>query len=455
MKKELFRTIFENFKDAFLICDKRGKVIYANPSYCRLCSISEEDVLNEYYYNLLDWKPDLIGREALLYVYRYIERFEMVEHEDDLERKCHITGIPLFDENHELLYVLIAAMPPGNIQNLYDYLTMEGSDNIRDAIKPQNTVLHENGFDAIVAESRSMKEAVAMALQVAPTDVSVLITGPSGTGKEVIADLIYQNSKRKGKPFIKINCAAIPANLMESELFGYAEGAFTGAMKGGKPGLFEVANGGVVFLDEIGDMPLELQPKILRLLQSHELMRVGGRDTIHLDIRLISATNANLPAAIVNKEFREDLYYRINVVPINLLPLKERQEDIEPLVRYFLDEYNQIHGKKLNLSAEALSMMKRYQWPGNIRELKNIVERLVVMSRNNTIDTTLIRIFLGLENTSYEEKSRENLYFALEELEKRMILDAMQRTTSKRKAAAELGIDHSTLLKKCRKYGFK
>ena len=152
--------------------------------------------------------------------------------------------------------------------------------------------------------------------------------------------MIYQNSDRKGRPFIKINCSAIPANLLESELFGYAEGAFTGAMKGGKPGLFEVANGGVVFLDEIGDMPIELQPKILRLLQTREVTRVGGRDVIPLDIRVISATNKDLPEAIANKEFREDLYYRINIVPINLRPLTERKADIEPLVLHFLKHYN-------------------------------------------------------------------------------------------------------------------
>ncbi|MBQ8563679.1 MAG: sigma 54-interacting transcriptional regulator [Firmicutes bacterium] len=454
MKKELFSIIFENFKDGFLFCDKRGKVVYANPSYCRLCNVTQAELVGQYYYNLLSSEMNLIGREALLHVYTYIERVEMVENEDDLEKKYHVTGIPLFDENNELIYVVIGAMCAGNIQNLHDYLTIEGSDNVRAAIKPLNTVLPEDGIESIVAESRSMKEAVAMALQVAPTDVSVLITGPSGTGKEVIADLIYQNSKRNGKPFIKINCAAIPANLMESELFGYAEGAFTGAMKGGKPGLFEVANGGVVFLDEIGDMPLELQPKILRLLQSHELMRVGGRDTIHLDIRLISATNANLPAAIVNKEFREDLYYRINVVPINLRPLMERVEDIEPLILHFLAEYNEIHEKKLTISGEALNLMKRYGWPGNIRELKNIVERLVVMSQSDSIDTTLIRIFLGLESMNVEEEKPGTLYSALENLEKSMISNAMQRNPSKRKAAAELGIDHSTLIKKCRKYGF-
>lgn len=451
--QEMFRTIFKNFKDGFLFCGSDGKVIYANPTYCNLCGINESEVIGKDYHDLLADKSKLIGMDALLYVFDNLERIEIVGGKDDPQKRCNVTALPIIDENGKLLYAIVGTQSWKNVRGLFEDLTIKGTDNVRAAIKPMNTVLTEDGSDAIIAESDSMKEAIAIALQVAPTDASVLIMGSSGSGKEVIADLIYQNSKRKGKPFIKINCAAIPPSLMEAELFGYAEGAFTGAMKGGKPGLFEVANGGVVFLDEIGDMPIELQTKILRLIQSREVMRVGGRKAIKLDIRLISATNVNLEDAIAEKRFREDLYYRINVVPINLLTLKERPEDIGSLIRYFLKEYNNEYGKKLRLSPEALLLLRRYSWPGNIRELKNIIERLVVMSQGEFLDELLIKKFLGLKDTAISGTKTGKLYETLEAIEKDMLQRAIQSNSSKRKAAVELGIDHSTLIKKCKKYG--
>lgn len=453
MQNEMFKTIFRNFKDGFLFCDSSGKVIYVNPTYCSLCGIEEDEVLGKDYHDLLGDKTNLIGIDALLYVFAHFKRIEFVGGKDDPLRRCNVTAFPILDENGKLLYALVATQSWKNVRGLFEDLTIKGTDNVRAAIKPMNTVLAEDGSDAIVAESDSMKEAISIALQVAPTEASVLITGASGSGKEVIADLIYRNSRRKGKPFIKINCAAIPPSLMEAELFGYAEGAFTGAMKGGKPGLFEVANEGVVFLDEIGDMPIELQSKILRLIQSKEVMRVGGRKAIKLNIRIISATNMNLEDAIAEKRFREDLYYRINVVPINLLALKKRPEDIEPLIRYFLEEYNREYGKTLRVSPEALFLLKQYSWPGNIRELKNIIERLVVMSQGEFLDEFLIKKFLGVEHTDIVEEGKGKLYASLDALEKEILVGAIQRNSSKRKAATELGIDHSTLIKKCKKYG--
>jgi len=454
MEKDLFRIIFENFKDGFLFTDRLGKILYANRAYYELCGLPEECLNNRYSVEAAETEPNFLGGEVVAHVLAHEERIEMLLNPENLERMHHVTGLPLFGKDGEMEYICLGLFSPGNIRNLNDYLTDAGRRSIRENIKTANLMTVEDGADAVIAKSESMKNAVAMALQVAPTDVSVLLTGASGAGKEVLADLIYQNSRRKGQPFIKINCSAIPANLLESELFGYAEGAFTGAMKGGKPGLFEVANGGVVFLDEIGDMPLELQPKILRLLQTREVTRVGGRDVIPLDIRLISATNKNLAAAIVNKEFREDLYYRINIVPINLRPLRERKEDIEPLIKHFLKKFNERYEKKVVITAVATDMMKGYEWPGNIRELKNIVERMIVMSTSGIIDAETVSIFLGVEKLDEPEGAKTtSLYTELEKLEKQLITSALKQNRSKRKAAEELGIDHSTLLKKLKKYG--
>ncbi len=302
-----------------------------------------------------------------------------------------------------------------------------------------------------------MQEAFSIARSVSKTDVTVLITGESGTGKEIIADAIYMASDRNGKPFIKLNCSAIPSTLLESELFGYEEGSFTGASKGGKPGLFEIANGGVVLLDEIGDMPLDLQVKLLRVLQSHEVLRIGGKEPINLDIRLIASTNKDLKAAIAKGTFREDLYYRLNVVPITLAPLKERQADIEPLVEIFLKRYNNRYNKNVILTRGAMVMMLEYPWPGNIRELKNVVERMVVINFSNVIDGEIVSRVLGLTSEQKEAINPKTgtLKAATESLERQLIQEALAKHGSKRQAAKSLGIDHSTLIKKCKRLGIE
>ncbi len=230
----------------------------------------------------------------------------------------------------------------------------------------------------IIFSSPKMEEVVRMAIKVAPSDVTVLITGESGVGKELIAELIHERSERKDKPLIKINCAAIPDPLLESELFGYKKGAFTGAITD-KRGKFELADGGTIFLDEIGDMSLHLQAKILRTIQSKEIEPIGGTPK-KVDVRIIAATNKNLENEVREGRFREDLLYRLNVVPIHVPSLRERKEDIQPLVEHFLDLFNKKHGKNISISKEAMRIMENYSWPGNVRELENIIERLVIMS---------------------------------------------------------------------------
>lgn len=242
-----------------------------------------------------------------------------------------------------------------------------------------------HGIRALVGESKQLRAIHDMVERIADTPSTVLITGESGTGKELVANALHQLSSRKDKPFIRINCAAIPETLIEAELFGYEKGAFTGAVTS-KPGRFELADGGTLFLDEIGDLPVEMQVKLLRVLQESTFERVGGIKTIHMDVRLVAATNLNLQQAIAEGKFREDLFYRLNVVPMVLPPLRERQEDIPALVTHFLNKYNvKLNRKVVSFTPEALDALKAYPWPGNIRQLENIVERTVLFADQSEV----------------------------------------------------------------------
>lgn len=307
----------------------------------------------------------------------------------------------------------------------------------------------------VIFKSDQMYQAVSTALAVAPTDATVLITGESGTGKEVITNQIYQASKRFGKPFLKVNCAAIPDTLMESELFGYEPGAFTGASKSGKTGIFELANGGTLMLDEIGEMSVQMQTKLLRVLQNREITKIGGHKAIPVDVRIIAATNKNLLQCIEEHTFREDLYYRLNVVPIQLVPLRERKSDIEVLFYHFFEKYTKKYNKPIEIYSDALHLLENYNWPGNIRELENVTERLVVINQNNIIDKKTVALVLGIRDTdSYAHPEDEyNLKASTIALEKHIIEKALATFHTKRKAATALGIDHSTLVKKCQRYG--
>jgi transcriptional regulator with PAS, ATPase and Fis domain len=299
--------------------------------------------------------------------------------------------------------------------------------------------------DEPVFASKVMMQIIEKAEKVAKTQSSVLITGESGTGKEVIAKLLHEKSLRNSHPFVAINSAAIAPNLLESELFGYEKGAFTGAFTK-KMGKFEYANFGTIFLDEIGETPLELQAKLLRVIQEREFERVGGLETIKINVRLIAATNQNLEEAVKSKRFREDLFYRLNVVPIHIPPLRERTEDILPLSEYFLSFYAKKNGiNPLNLSQEAIKKLLNYNWPGNVRELSNVIERATVLSSGSMIYAQ----DLLLEQSSSDEIGDIELEFNLESLEKKTILKALEKTEGNKTLAAKLlGLSVKTLRSK-------
>ena len=309
--------------------------------------------------------------------------------------------------------------------------------------------------EPIIASSRSMRNVMQLALRLASVDSTVLITGESGVGKGVIAKLLHENGARKEFPFITVNCGAIPESLIESELFGYERGAFTGSRIEGKKGLFEAAQKGTIFLDEISELPLNLQVKLLQVIQDREFTRVGGVNRIPVDVRIISATNKDLHLLVKSGKFREDLYYRLNVVPINVPPLRERPEDILPLIQSNLEKYNNQLGENKTLEPAALAVLLHYSWPGNIRELQNIVERLILTTRDNLITEENLPVFIRTSAEAQPVQSMEHtsLRASMERAEKEVLTRALAEYKSTRAIAKALQVSQPTIVRKLHKYG--
>jgi len=343
-------------------------------------------------------------------------------------------------------------------------------DRLRDEIQRQNSPGH-----TIVGNSRTMQEVYKTLGRIAMSDVTVLVTGESGTGKELIARAVHSNSSRLGKPFIAINCAAIPHDLLESELFGHERGAFTGATER-KAGKFEQAEGGTLFLDEIGDMPLELQAKLLRVLQEKEITRTGGTQSLPVDVRIVAASNQNLMDMVRDKTFREDLFYRLNVVPIELPPLRERKEDLPELTNFFLQRARQEMGVKVDgVSDKALQLLQQHRWPGNVRELENLIKRASLLTANQVLQPADFTSLNGTVTVAQQAESLEslvanklqaslanmnlgelnNLYaMVLEQVERPLINIILQQTRGNQVRSAEiLGINRNTLRKKIKELG--
>ena len=317
----------------------------------------------------------------------------------------------------------------------------------------KNTTFHD-----IIGESESMRNAKRRTLQVSSSDSTILITGESGTGKELFARAIHSESPRKGNPFIAINCGAIPEMLLESELFGYEKGAFTGADSRGKPGKFEIAHKGTIFLDEIGDMPLHLQVKLLHAIQNRRIDRVGGTSPIDIDVRIIAATNKNLEKMIAAQEFREDLYFRLNVIPIMIPPLRDREGDIELLLNYALNKFNRLLGKNiLKFSQKALQALLNYSWPGNVRELENVVEYAVNMEMGEEIKLENLpdKILKRQKSTSGKVGLKEKLDEYQRMLIEECLNETGRSTEDKVVAARKLGISESTLYRRIRELGIR
>ena len=378
----------------------------------------------------------------------------------DLQQELAKGGIQIpiiFITGHGDIPMSVRAMKAGALE----FLTKPvNDDDLLDAIQqaiardhrarqPQGDTGQPN-FDEIVGTSAALKAALNKVEVVAPTESTVLILGETGTGKELIARAIHTISSRSSRAFVKLNCAAIPSGLLESELFGHERGAFTGAVAQ-RIGRFELAHGGTLFLDEVGDIPLELQPKLLRVLQEHEFERLGSTRTQLVDVRMVAATNRNLEQMVGDKQFREDLYFRLNVFPIRIPPLRERPGDIPLLVRYYMNKYAQRMNKRIEtIPEEAMEALCRYSWPGNIRELQNFIERAVILTPGSVLP-------IQIKELQPSGPTGSTVAGTLEDMERQSILEALRETGAviggQKGAAARLGLKRTTLLSRMQKLG--
>ena len=428
---KIFATMIDNMDQGVLVVDDESRVQFVNQTALKTLGVVQNNI---------------IGKPI---------RFRPLTFESNFTHG-HMQHIVSWEDKSELIIGQLH-----NIQGRQLFLMAFHQSHTSFSVANAPDEPH---IEQLVGECRVMRQLKRLISRIAPSPSSVMVVGESGTGKEVVARAIHKLSGRRNKPFIAINCAAIPEQLLESELFGYVKGAFTGASANGKTGLIQAANTGTLFLDEIGDMPLMLQAKLLRAIEAREILPIGASSPIQVDIRIISATNQNLAQFIAEGKFREDLFYRLNVIPITLPPLRERQEDIELLVHYFLH----LHTRRLGsvypgIAPDVVEILRKHRWPGNLRELSNLMEYLVnVVPSGEVIDSTLLPPNLlnngTTEQSDVTEVSEAHLSLddaggtALEEMEKQMIREALSRHNSKKQVADELGIGIATLYRKIKKY---
>ncbi|MCK9217033.1 MAG: sigma 54-interacting transcriptional regulator [Firmicutes bacterium] len=370
-----------------------------------------------------------------------------------------VTGIPLYNDNGEIYKIINISKDITENQNLKEKLENSQSDLrwFQKELNKRQGIFNNNSN----YKSTSMKKIMDLIYHICDLSATVLLLGETGVGKGYIAKKIHESSIRKEQPFVQINCGAIPVNLLESELFGYESGAFTGALKGGKRGLFEVAGKGTVFLDEIGDMPMNLQVKLLHVLDDKKLFRIGGEKPTEVKARVIAATNKDLRELIKIGKFREDLFYRLNVVPIHIPPLRERRDDIPGLIKMFLDRCNEQHRTKKIISEKGYHILINYDYPGNVRELENIIERLVItifdeiIKDRQVLDITKPSFNPAIENMDSIDGTNTNKIIPIKEavaqLERKILIDAFKKFKTTRKVAEVLKIDQSTVVKKAQK----
>lgn len=448
-----FTTLLENSHDGVLIAEPQ-RIIKVNSSFGRITGLAPSS-LEEKPLEDLDSSQEALAlvREVIAAV---VQRGASITLRRKLagENEIFITGTPVLDRAGKVLRVV------ANLRDVTELQTLEEQIKALSAGKLDLAACKSSpAVSGIVAESPTFKNVLDLAVRVSSVDSTVLISGESGVGKDVLAGLIHTLSNRREQPFIAINCGAIPENLLESELFGYEKGAFSGANRGGKPGLFEQANGGTVFLDEVGELPLSLQVKLLKVLQEHQTRRLGGVKTTDLDIRVLAATNRNLKDMVASGQFREDLFYRLYVVPLEVPPLRQRREDVLPLALRALKHYNKKYSVSRTLGQDLLQVLESYDWPGNVRELENVVERMVVTADRDVLEPRhlpdSITQAAGKRDPVIWVPEGMTLKEARDHIEKLLISRALNQTGNLRDAAKTLGVSHPTVMRKAQKLGIQ
>ena len=443
-----FEDTFHNSFDGIFVADGDGMTLFVNVGCERNYGVRSEDLVGHHVaeFERKGWIRPVIATQVAK------QRRRITTTQETHEGKTiMVTGMPLFDDQGNVRRVIINSRDMTELVNLQQDLeaareSLRRVDGEIEALRTQAL-----RFDGVVLQSPAMQRLAELAIRVARVDTTVLVTGDSGVGKEVVTRLIHQESARARGPFMKINCGALPRDLLESELFGYEGGAFTGAQRQGKHGLIELAHGGTLFLDEIGELPVDLQVKLLTVLQDKALVRLGGTRSIPVDVRIVAATNRDLKQMLTQRTFRSDLYYRLNVVPLNVPRLAERPEDILPLVHQFAAEFNDRYGLSKRISERVLSQLRGHDWPGNVRELRNVVERLIVTSPVELIGVGQLSEILAQDggaacgDGTFKEK--------LARVERALLEDAMRVKGSTRAAARALGLSQSTFVRRFRRCG--
>lgn len=378
-------------------------------------------------------------------------------------REKNIFSIKVYAESEDIIcypvdsykdYILIILLSKSSLISLINYSQVD--------INKNEEILHfpyiYNPGSMVPSNSPLVKKMIDNCFKVANHDTTILITGESGVGKEVVARLIHRAGNRMNGELLCVNCGCIPETLLEAELFGYEDGAFTGARKGGKAGLFQVAQGGTIFLDEIGELPASLQVKLLRVIQEKQIYRIGGNVPISIDVRIIASTNIDLKQQIRKGLFREDLYYRLNVIPIMIPPLRERVEDIASLTAFFINKYNQQFGLQKKFAPEAISLLQQYSWPGNIRQLENFIQRVLVFADSDFIDYQNVKTFLDEEyaglHIAYDDGAQVSLQAILDEAEEKALFAAKEKYHTTREIAKHLEISQASVVRKLKKYSY-
>jgi transcriptional regulator of aroF, aroG, tyrA and aromatic amino acid transport len=434
-KAEQLKAVLDTVADGVVAVDSRGYITQYNPAAEKIMHISSDNVLGK---KLTDIFPC-----CLSLIESMKNGTKSLNHEIFFEQtNSHylVSSHPIMDHYKKIIGGVAVLKDIKDVRKMYQKLT-------------QQPAFH---FDEIIHTSEAMKKIITLAKSYAYSDSTVLIRGETGTGKELFARALHSASARAENIFVPINCAAIPDTLLESELFGYEDGAFTGATKGGKQGLFELANGGTLFLDEVGEISVHLQVKLLRVLQERKIRRIGSRREFPIDVRILAATNRELEVMIEEGTFREDLYYRLNVIPLFLPPLRERCEDVALLAKVFLQRFSlKLHKEADYISEKALQILTEYDWPGNIRELENVMERAVNIVHGNIISEE--QLMLGRNVTPLRQAlpavSERTLEEMLAETEREILCRVLCQYHTSRKLGSVLGLSHTSVLKKLRKYG--
>ena len=452
LPKEL-QSIFDLAYDGLFITDGQGRILMVNSSWEVLSGFERRDVLGRRARDLVaEGKYSCSVAELVLETKQTETILLEITSGKCSHQRILATGVPIFDTNGAVWRVVanirdVAVL--NEIKTRLEERQFSITEERLSLLEKEGTARPSIEGPTVVIKSEVMRRTMDIVSRVAATDATVLLTGETGVGKEVIARSLYSQSSRNKKPYIQLNCAAIPATLLESELFGYTAGAFTGAKREGKTGLFELADGGTLLLDEIGELPMDMQAKILRALQSKEFFKVGANKATVSDVRIIAATNRELKQMVADNQFRADLYFRLSVMSIVIPPLRERREEIPHLVRHFLAAFNQKHGRCVTLSDEVLALLLHYDWPGNVRELENQMERLVILADDVVTSAHLPQEF---RRGTCVPVRLTGLRQSVADLERRILSQAADLYGSSRKIAKALGVSQSTVIRKLKQY---